>query len=198
MTKKEIRSQGKTLRDSITPMEREKLSQDIATRLYQSVYYQKCSKVFIYVSFRTEVDTQNIISRALLDQKKVYVPRVEGKKIEFYEIQSLKELIPSDYGILEPMPSEKNRYHSCEPYDNGVGMDYVNLMLLPGLAFDLRGNRIGYGAGYYDRFLTLYSPSRFYKVALAFDLSIFKEIPAEEFDIKVDAILTPRREYTIE
>lgn len=204
MTKNQIRINFKELRNNLTPEEQSKLSSDIREKLFLTESYRKCKKLFTFVSFQSEVDTQEIIRQALRMGKQVYIPRVEGKAMNFYEISDLKDLLPSQYGVLEPADDETKRYLSdmdksistrepfCNPY-NIINVNNINLMLLPGLAFDRKGNRIGYGAGYYDRYLVTHPEANFYKLAVAYDFQALEEIPSEEFDIKVDAIITPTR-----
>ena len=100
--------------------------------------------------------------------------------MEFVAIHSIQELIPSAMQILEPTGGQ-------------IVTANEGLMLMPGLAFDLQGNRVGYGAGYYDRYLEKYDSSKLYKVAYAFDFQIVDHILAEEHDRRVDAVVTDRR-----
>lgn len=186
-SKNDIRNRMMTLRDQLSFDERKQLSGAICERLMKAEAWQACEKVFTYRSFRSEVDTDEIINRALEDGKRVYLPRVQGKTMDFFEIQALEGLILNRFQIPEPPFDEDRRYK--EKQEDG----YTNLMLLPGLAFDLQGSRIGYGAGYYDKYLALYEKKHFYKIALAYELQLVDKINALEFDIRADAILTPSR-----
>lgn len=220
MTKEEIRIRQKELRKKLSAREREQLDLQIRERLIGTDAYQKCKDLFTFVSFGTEADTREIILQALRDGKRVYAPRVEGKNMEFYEIHNLTGLIPSGYGVPEPPGEDRSRFiydnivpfegilnpggqlytenqlnntctiqNYCKPAD--ISMIYDKLMLLPGLAFDLYGNRIGYGAGYYDKYLSSHPEINFYKTALAYDFQVMDSITTEKFDIKADAVLTP-------
>jgi 5-formyltetrahydrofolate cyclo-ligase len=190
MSKDQIRINHKKLRNMLSLEEQNYYSCAIRERLFTTTEYQNCNHLFSFVSFDTEVDTIGIIQQAFLDKKKVYVPRVETHGMEFYEIQNLEGLIPSKFGVPEPPNSEETRYQSIN--HTNVKMDQKsNLMLLPGLAFDYIGNRIGYGAGYYDRYLSAYPTDHFYKMALSYDFQLLDQITTGEFDVKADAILTP-------
>jgi 5-formyltetrahydrofolate cyclo-ligase len=109
--------------------------------------------------------------------------------MEFYRMDHLEDLEPSRFGVPEPDPVASRRYHKL---DKSEKID-APLMLLPGLAFDPYGNRIGYGAGYYDKFLSKYPRDYFYKLGICYDFQVVERIDAEEYDICADAILTPSR-----
>jgi 5-formyltetrahydrofolate cyclo-ligase len=187
MTKNEIRLKLKEQRNKLTSKERDSLGTAISNRLFQTDAYINCNMIFPYLSFRSEVDTRDIIRRSVKEGKEVFIPRVEDKDMNFYKVQNLEGLILSKFGISEPPKEEINRYKEPWICDNS----YPKLMLLPGLAFDRYGNRIGYGAGYYDRYLSAFSLTHFYKIGLVYDFQVIDRIPANEFDIKADAILTP-------
>lgn len=217
MTKDEIRIHQKKIRNGLIKEERDGLCEAIRDRLFQTEAYSTCNCIFPFVSFDSEVDTKEIIKQSIADGKRVYIPRVEEKNIEFYEIDCLEGLILSKFKIPEPPKDEMKRYRypldSMEKneiteknetnyielhMDNQPSNEPSNktslfnkVMLLPGLAFDRSGNRIGYGAGFYDRYLSTHLDTCFYKIAVAFDFQIVDNITADEFDVKVDAILTP-------
>lgn len=192
MTKDQLRIQMKGQRSELSEALRSTFDHDIRQRLFESEYYKGCIRLFIFVSFGSELDTKTIISKALQDRKEVYVPRVENRNMEFYQIFSLEGLIPSKFGVPEPpitealrYPGKKNEYHSLD-----------QLMLLPGLAFDLQGNRIGYGAGFYDRFLNAHHQEEFVKVALAYEFQLIEQIETQVHDVRVETIITPTQIYT--
>ncbi len=190
MTKAEIRRDMKNQRKQIPEEERRQWDAIIRQRLWQREEYLHCQKLFCYISFGSEPDTNHIIQQALVENKIVYVPKVEGtNNMEFYRINELEGLHISSFGIPEPASEEEKRYRSQE-HRKAV---MKPLMLLPGLAFDQFGNRIGYGAGYYDRYLHQYQPESFYKIALCYDFQLLELIESREYDIAADAILTPTR-----
>jgi 5-formyltetrahydrofolate cyclo-ligase len=217
MTKNQIRIRNKQQRNCISVEEQKAFSRDIHERLFSLEVYLNCKSLFSYVSFQSEVDTTNLIHQALSDHKKVYIPRVEKRHMNFYCINNLEDLIRSNYGILEPSIKEETRYSNViliknqlisnvKPeeddiiyHDAGFSENNVmekrtdNLMILPGLAFDVHGNRIGYGAGYYDNYLAKLNENHFIKIALAYDFQVEDEIPSDSSDSKVDLIVTPTR-----
>ncbi len=190
MTKEELRTKMKAVRNSNSLKDLLQQSNSIRNRLFKSEEYQGCRLLFSYLSFGSEADTWEIIKDALSgafsERKRVFLPRVEGKQMNFYEVTELNSLRKSKFGILEPDDSHQKPF----------AMDGSEcLMLLPGLAFDITGNRLGYGAGYYDRYLSEHGERSFHKLALAYDFQVLERIPAESFDIKADTIITPERTF---
>lgn len=198
MTKSEIRRNYKARRNELTSELMIEYNKRILERLFALDQFMRCTMLFTYISFGNEVDTHEIINKALQMNKKVYVPRVENKEcqasqenlmlneINFYEIQGIDNLIRSNYGILEPDSDTRDKYVSSMSDNN-------KLMLLPGLVFDTKGNRIGYGAGYYDRYLGKFAGDEWNKVALAYDFQIANKLTVGIYDVPVDFIVTPDR-----
>jgi 5-formyltetrahydrofolate cyclo-ligase len=208
MTKAETRSYMKNIRNSLSEEEQDAFSNSILKRLRNLEVYKSCRYLFSFVSMQSEVNTRKIIRQALRDEKLVFSPRVEGKTMDFYKIDSLETLITSKFGVLEPVRQENRRYAFTRDmklsiasigsggragHNLGSGDLQTKLMLLPGLAFDLSGNRIGYGAGYYDRYLSDHGEEDFIKIALAYDFQVSDRIASEAFDVRADMILTPTR-----
>jgi 5-formyltetrahydrofolate cyclo-ligase len=186
MTKAEIRIIIKEKRNALKNEEQIKESSAIHTALFKTEAYVKCKYLFTYVSFNSEVSTISVIQQALKEHKRVFVPKTEQKMINFYEIADISLLKPGKLGIPEPDNNSECLYQ----FTNESKREN-NLMLLPGLAFDITGNRIGYGAGYYDRYLKNDIGNHFIKFGLAYDFQIVNKINTEENDIKVDCIITP-------
>ncbi len=190
MTKAEIRKVMKDQRNTILENERKAYDAAILQHLISTHEYRHCQRFFCYISFGSELNTEKIILRALQEDKEVYVPRVEAdRSMEFYRLGDFNNLQPSSFGVLEPLQDEKKRYQE-QPFQDTLP---TNLMLLPGLAFDIKGNRIGYGAGYYDRYLTRFPAKHFYKIAACYDFQLMEQIESYEYDIRADAIITPTR-----
>lgn len=190
MTKADIRKQMKQQRNSLTDRDRAIFNESIKESILNTTEYQRCSQLFCFVSFGSEIDTHEVLLQALLDGKEVYIPRIEeNASMEFYHIDHLKDLQPSRFGVPEPIPVEARRYHSIDKSE-AIG---IPLMILPGLAFDPYGNRIGYGAGYYDKFLIRYPRDQFFKLGICYDFQVIERIEAEEHDVRADSILTPVR-----
>lgn len=143
--------------------------------------FQESEWIYCYLAIGSEVDTISLISRFIKMGKKVAAPKVEDDVIAFYEINSIRECRPGAYGILEPASYK-------------APADEKGLLLLPGLAFDLHGNRLGYGGGFYDKYLKEHAD--YPCAALAFELQILDEVPAGESDSPVDYIITPERIVT--
>ena len=133
--------------------------------------------VFLYMSYNREVDTYMLLSQCFMDGKKVYAPKVLSKtQMEFYCLSDENDLVSGYMGIMEPSDA-------CEKADTRDG-----LFIMPGLAFDYDFHRIGYGGGFYDRYLSI--DNTFIKAALAFDFQLLESIPYEEHDLKPDYIIT--------
>lgn len=221
MTKAELRLKMREMRNSLTREERLNYGEVIRRRLTGLEEWHRSNQLFTYLSFGSEVDTWGLVEDALSamgtydcpdmkalypdksQKKEIFVPRVEGKNMNFYPITETASLKRSKFGVPEPDESHQIPYTSGlrkssghrEARDRSIdnGVDPPRLMLLPGLAFDLKGNRLGYGAGYYDRFLSAHGKDGFIKVALAYDFQIQESIAAEAYDIRVDYIVTPDR-----
>ena len=138
-----------------------------------------------YVATKSEVQTKNMIEKSLAMGKNIFIPIMDDLSCNLKPsllIDFNKELKKNNQGILEPK-QEFQRIYSPEKMD---------LIILPGIAFDLKGNRIGRGKGYYDRFLKGVKPSTI-KIALAFEIQIVKKIPLDLNDIPVDKVITEKR-----
>lgn len=189
MTKSEIRILMKNQRNELPKSIRNEYNANILSKLLNLNDYIECDMLFTYLSFGSEIDTIAIINNALKSNKKVYIPRVEGSYMNFYEIDDLNGLIRSKFGILEPEDNFKKKY--IKP----LSSEKNKLMLLPGLAFDKQGNRIGYGAGYYDKYLSQYNNDEFIKIGLSYDFQLLEHITKEQYDIGADFIVTPEKIY---
>lgn len=185
--KKLLRTEYLEKRNRMEPEKRKAASKKIREWVFANKRYKAADTVFVYASYKSEVETKEIIQGALRQGKRVALPKVHGTKIFFYEIQSWEDLFPGYQGILEPQNTNKE---PLVPSGNHV-------MIVPGAVFDRKGNRLGYGGGYYDQYLDrIYEAygHRPYCMALAFACQISpKKLPAEEHDKKMDCILTERR-----
>jgi 5-formyltetrahydrofolate cyclo-ligase len=179
-----LRSEALTKRDAIPLPVRKIKDAAIAERLFASDKFASARAVMLYASFRSEVSTEAIILKTLEAGKKVVLPRVnsEESSLALYEIKTLDDLTPGYMGIPEPEAREESH----------VGIESVELVVVPGAAFDQRGYRLGYGKGYYDKLLANES-TRPALVALAYEEQLVDEVPAEAHDVKMDAVITDRR-----
>ncbi|MCI6237596.1 MAG: 5-formyltetrahydrofolate cyclo-ligase [Porcincola intestinalis] len=181
--KKAIRARIRKLRAQMTREEIGQRSLEIWKRVLESGVYRSCSAVYIYMSLPGEVETRTLIQRAWEDGKKVAVPKtdLEKRQLRFYEIRSFGQVRPGVMGILEPSEVEGAR--------SVPDPDDATLMIVPGVAFDRQRHRIGYGGGFYDRYLELHPLLQ--TAAAAFDFQILDRVPAGEHDKKPDCIYTP-------
>ncbi|MPN13549.1 putative protein YqgN [bioreactor metagenome] len=178
--KKELRKIILEKRDSIDLSERIKYDKHIFNSLIDSPVYNEAKCIFIFVSYKTEVNTHEIIKQALSQGKRVCVPKVLSKNEGMYavEIKKYDDLKSGKYGILEP-----------ENLENKINEEEIDLALIPGVAFDKNGGRMGYGAAFYDRFLIKLKKDT-PKIALAYGMQIVDYIPMNEWDVKMDGIIT--------
>lgn len=186
MTKAEVRLKMKEIRATFSEEELIKKNKLIHQHLLDLEVFQSSSDIFSYLSFGKEVDTWEILTKYMEEDReghRVYLPRVEEGQINFYQVKDFNNLSKSRFGVSEPDESHKI------PWIQGDGSQSL-IMLMPGLAFDRRGNRIGYGAGYYDRYLTTHRATGFIKVALAYDFQLLDQIEGDSYDIPVDYIIT--------
>ena len=154
-------------------------SEKIQDRLFSLLQYGKSKTVMFFVSFNSEVSTHGMIREAL-KSKIVVVPKVADNEIEPSVIIDFDNLVPSGkFGILEPIEAMKIAYKN------------IDLILVPGIAFDMEGHRIGYGFGYYDKLLA--KVPKAVKIGLAFDFQVVDKIPSEAHDVSVDFIVTEER-----
>ena len=178
--KRELRKHILTLRDNLSLDTRKQYDKEIFSKLINKDCYKDCKCIFIFVSYKSEIDTHSIIKKALEDKKVVCVPKVISKQegMKAVQITDFNQLKPGCQGILEPVDFK------CE-----VDVKKIDLVIMPGVAFDLNGGRIGYGGGFYDRFLVDVR-KEVPKVALAYDIQIVDKVPMNELDMRVDDIIT--------
>ncbi|MFH1073973.1 MAG: 5-formyltetrahydrofolate cyclo-ligase [Candidatus Firestonebacteria bacterium] len=183
--KKKIRYELKKIRTLMNPLVLRYKSRVIMKKLFSLPEFKKAKKVMFYVSFNNEVDTHKMISKALKIKKKIYVPVADFKNMRL-SINRIREfpgnLKRSKYGILEPGKEYKDIFKGNK----------IDIIVVPGIGFDCDGNRIGYGGGFYDRLL---KRIKAVKIGLAFDFQMFKKIPTDENDQKLDMIITEKREF---
>ena len=181
--KKSLREQFLIKRKELSKSEVKKKSLQIHHRLFSLPWYRTAQNILFYVSYDNEVDTHDMIKESLTNGKTILVPKTDTKKktICLSKLLSWDDLSPCAYSILEPR----------EDCIREVPVSSVELLIVPGVAFDLHGNRIGHGMGYYDRLLK--TTFQAHSIGLAFENQIIKSIPAEEHDEKVEMIVTEDR-----
>ncbi len=175
MNKKELRS---AIREKKRAMSEELIlrkSSALKDKFLATDAYRQAAAVYGYLPYNQEVRTVPILEQALRDGKKVAVPKVYGDDMKFIYLDDLSRVAKGYAGIPEPID------------DGPVADDEGALVLMPGLAFDPQGHRIGYGGGFYDRFLERepHHPT----VALCYDFQMFQKLETEEFDIPVNMVI---------
>ena len=179
--KKLIRERMHKQRNSLSFEEVREKSKKIKDTLFSLSYIKESNKIMTYVSFKNEVSTIDIINELLKMGKEIIVPICDTKDYTLIpsRILSMDELSVSYFGIMEPK----------EPFIRPVDPKDIDVILVPGLAFDRNRNRLGHGKGFYDRFLRSVKDDAI-KIALAYDFQILDSIPAEDWDIPMDLIIT--------
>ncbi|WP_456369776.1 5-formyltetrahydrofolate cyclo-ligase [Thermodesulfatator atlanticus] len=177
--KKTLRKKILAKRNALSKERRKEFSEKIKNYLLKSPYYLKSQKILFYASFGSEVETFEMIKEALAQGKEVYLPKtyVSQKKLRLFRVNSLKELKKGAYGILEPEEEKQE-----------ISPEELDLIILPGVAFDKKGGRLGYGGGFYDRLLE--QAPQAIKVALGFGCQLCDELPLEAHDVPADVIIT--------
>ena len=183
LNKKALRKNILEQRDRLDLSQKENWDDLIKQNLMESRVFKDCKNIFIYIGFGSEIDTSKYIRQFLSLKKNVLVPRtdIKAKSMEAVQIYNLEDLVEDKYGILEP----KNDKIATRK-------DNIDLIILPGVAFDASGNRVGYGGGYYDRFLEGLNKN-IPKVALCYNFQLVESIETEKHDIKADYIITEQR-----
>ena len=181
--KNSLREQFLKKRKELTKSKLITNSRQIKQLLFSTTWYRSASKILFYVSFNNEVSTHEMIKDALLNGKTVLVPKCDTEKntLCISHLIHWADLEKGAYSILEPR-------QDCLRV---VPVSSVDLIIVPGVVFDTKGNRIGYGKGFYDRLLQ--EAKNAYSIGLAFESQIIESIPSEEHDEKVDIIITEDR-----
>ncbi|MGN0361988.1 MAG: 5-formyltetrahydrofolate cyclo-ligase [Bilifractor sp.] len=184
MDKKELRKTVFARRRAASDEEVQRNSQAIFSRITESACYQSASSVFCYMDHKHEVMTRSFIERCWQDGKRVAVPKVNGRDMNFYYIEYFGQLESGIMGILEPITH-------CPGIVQNADADEDALLIVPGVAFDENRGRCGYGGGYYDRYLAAHT--RHTTIAVAFEFQIFDRIPSDEHDIRPQYLATEKR-----
>lgn len=177
MTIKEEKNQLRQLmREKVKHFHGEHESRHLCAKLQHHDAWKSAEHILLYAPMQGEVDVLSFFEDKT---KHFYFPRVEGDGLRVFKVESLEDLEKGAFGILEPKLS-------CEEVE-GFELD---LIILPGLAFDIQGNRLGKGKGYYDRFLEKISErKKAATLALAFSFQVVEEVPVEDHDEKVDVVI---------
>ncbi|MBU0757845.1 MAG: 5-formyltetrahydrofolate cyclo-ligase [Nanoarchaeota archaeon] len=178
--KEKIRQEILRLRNGFSREDLDEKDISIKKRLENLDEFRKAGTVLFYVSFESEVATHSLIREALVDKKNVIVPYIEEKEIFLSKIEDFIELETGKFGILEPK----------KKFIRKANLDDVNLIIVPGIVFDMHGHRVGFGGGYYDKLLC---KTKALKIGMCYEFQIVNDVPVELHDIPVDIIVTEDR-----
>jgi 5-formyltetrahydrofolate cyclo-ligase len=178
MNKQAIKKKMLLLRMRMNRKEVENKSAKIAKKLFGSTVFKKARRIMFYAAFKNEVETSGMIKRSLKMKKDVFVPKVKGGEIFAVKIKDFGELSRGKFGIKEP--SERIIPLASPELK-------FDAIIVPGIAFDSKGNRLGFGGGYYDRFL---KKTCGVKIGMAFDCQLMENLPVSENDVKMDMVIT--------
>lgn len=220
LSKKELRKQILQIRDTLTPEQRKSKSTEISKRVIAQKAFQEADTILLFASYKSEVETKDIFLAARKAGKKVYYPKVNGKEMEFYLVEQEADLLEGYRGILEPKASTDKQYL----YEKILGVSELKenenafvskqgtkiCVIMPGAVFDKEGNRIGYGGGFYDKYLTklehavekkcsLEEGTYITKIAIAFSCQVVEtgNIVCETHDVKPDYIITEEYMFAV-
>ena len=186
--KKAYREQGRLARERIGEPIRGGLTRMMEKAFLSSELFHQAEELLLYFPIFGEMNTKGLFAAARAAGKLTWYPRVEGKELVFYLIDDFSALSPSVMGIPEPVftgeEAQRRRLDPAKLSHHAVG-------IIPGVAFTASGERLGRGAGFYDRFLAS-GAERLITVGLAFQAQIFEKLPIEEWDMPVDYLLTER------
>jgi 5-formyltetrahydrofolate cyclo-ligase len=172
------RKKYRKLRQSQNLLDLFKKSKIITEKLVELDECKGRKKIMMYVSYGSEVMTFDIINLALMSEMRVFIPYLDDNNLGISEIFNLSDLKITYYGALEPK------------HKDNFNKENIDIVVVPGIAFDIKGNRIGSGLGFYDRFL---KNTNVVKIALAFDFQIIDNINPSKEDIPMDIIITEKR-----
>lgn len=182
--KASIRKNMIRLRRSLDDAALKDKSREITARLVSLKEFERSRNCLFYLSLEREVQTEDLVLKALEMGKAVHVPLVDHKarRLKISKIPSLEIAFEANsFGVREP----------CKQFWDLVSPGDIDFIVTPGLAFDPKGGRIGYGVGYYDRLLEQLSPDAVC-VAMAFDFQVLDAVPQDEFDVPVQKIITEK------
>lgn len=175
LSKQALRAAIREKKRAMDPADLHTRSEALCRMVLSSPAYRRAEAIYGYVPFNQEVDIRPLLHRALAEGKRVALPKCYGKELRFLWVTDLTQVRPSAFGAPEPVS------------DGPIAREKTALVLVPGLAFDRRGYRIGYGGGFYDRFLA--QEPEHPTIALCYDFQLLPQLEAESHDIPVDTIL---------
>ena len=187
-TKHSLRERILGWRNAVDPKTRAALSRDIVRDIVGTSAYRRSDAVMAYMSFGSELQTDEFVRRVLDQGKVLLLPRVDRREglLEVYRVRDpVRDLRVGSWGIREPRP---DRCERVEPH-------VIDFVLVPGLAFDARGGRLGYGGGFYDKLLADGLSPGSWLVAGAFEGQMVEKVPTDEHDVRMDVVVTENGHY---
>ncbi len=186
MLKSKFRAEMRAKLAQISKAEYRAWNNGLEQLFFQAPVVQRAERIMIYYSVRNEAVTTGIIQKLFTIGKTVALPIcIAGRNLRAGLIANCAQLVPAKFGLFEPKPESET-----------IAPEQLELIVVPGLAFDVAGHRLGHGAGYYDRFLVR-APNAVI-IGLAYDFQVLPEIPTEKHDIAMNAIITPTRVIEIQ
>lgn len=187
-SKAQLRKRIKGIRNSLTENERITYSRQISEQLLRQPWYESSEEILVYSAIQSEVDLSVFCKQAWLDGKMLYFPKVFGDHMVFFLVRDEQQLCSGAFGVMEP-----DVEHVSLPLYLPSGN--VVPMLVPGVAFSKKGDRIGYGKGYYDRYMVRHPEVN--TVGICFTCQLLDDIPAESQDIAMHQIVTEEQIYSL-
>ena len=175
LDKKALRREIGAKKRAMTEEQIEGYSRQLAMNLYETEHYRNAKSIYAYLPYNQEVRTWDIVRKAWADGKRVAVPKVYGEEMKFLWLENFDEIAPGGWDIPEPI------------FDEPIADDESALILMPGLAFDPKGHRVGYGGGFYDKYLEKHPSHPL--VALCYPFQMFDYLDVEAHDIPVDLVI---------
>jgi 5-formyltetrahydrofolate cyclo-ligase len=179
-SKAEVRGEALRRRAALSPAQRGESERAILTHMREAEEFQTARSVMAYWGFGSEIDTRPLLGTILDEGKRLVMPKVNriSGELDLYEVKDLeRDLMPGVWGIREPDPER------CGPWQPAD----LQLVMVPGVAFDYHGGRIGYGKGFYDQLLANCAAR---KLAAAFECQVFERVPMDEKDVRMDKLIT--------
>lgn len=178
--KKQIRREMIVARNQLLELNGFQNSKDITQHLFQLKEYQEATQLLLYIDYNREVSTKDIFLSGIQEGKQIYCPKITGNEMKFYKVEQLDQLERGYQGILEPIGLVGWCYRKTEK----------PIAIVPGVAFDYDNNRLGYGKGFYDRFLS--ENQQVKTIGLAHHIQILNQIPVDNYDKPVDILITEK------
>jgi len=181
LTKAQLRKRLRSARQDLTPQQRRDAARGCLEQLSGLHYWQQSQRIAIYLSMNEELDTSPIVDLAQSQGKSLFLPVISNKTMQFAKWERDQPLESGPFGIKQPLPPA----NSCKP-------NALDLILLPLVAFDRAGNRLGMGAGYYDRYLADIGqqPGQPFLMGIAHSVQEVEELPVDPWDVALDGVIT--------